>query len=65
VAEYVRVCPEAESEAETCKLAAVPTVPVWLPGFVTVTVFCVTGFTVRENVALWLSVPEVPVTVTG
>jgi len=35
----LRVCPEAESEAWICTLAAVPTVPVWLPGLVTVTVF--------------------------
>ena len=32
------VWPEAESLALTCRLAAVPTVPVWLPGLVTVTV---------------------------
>src|SRR5581483_444668 len=38
VALYVSVWPDAESVAETCRLAAVPTVEVWLPGFVTVTV---------------------------
>jgi hypothetical protein len=65
VAEYVRVCPEAESEAETCKLAAVPTVPVWLPGLVTVTVFCVTWFTVSVYVAEWLTEPDVQVMVIG
>ena len=32
------VWPEAESLALTCSLAAVPTVPVWLPGLVSVTV---------------------------
>ena len=32
--------PDAESVAWTCTLAAVPTVPVWLPGLVTVTVSC-------------------------
>ncbi len=34
----MRVWPEAESVAVICRLAAVPTVPDWLPGFVTVTV---------------------------
>src|SRR5258708_22027482 len=38
VAEKVRVWPEAESLALTCKLTAVPTVPDWLPGLLTVTV---------------------------
>src|SRR5215469_1075904 len=38
VAVKLRVCPEAESVAWICRLAAVPTVPVWLPGLVTVTV---------------------------
>ena len=32
------VWPEAESVALICRLTAVPTVPVWLPGLVTVTV---------------------------
>ncbi len=32
------VWPEAESVAWICRLTAVPTVPVWLPGLVTVTV---------------------------
>ncbi len=34
----MRVWPEAESLAAICSEAAVPTVPVWLPGLVTVTV---------------------------
>jgi hypothetical protein len=34
----VSVWPVAESLAWICKLAAVPTVPLWLPGLVTVTV---------------------------
>ena len=34
----VSVWPDAESVAPTCRLTAVPTVPVWLPGLVTVTV---------------------------
>ena len=38
VAEKVSVCPDCESVAETCKLVAVPTVPVCVPGLVTVTV---------------------------
>jgi hypothetical protein len=63
VAEYVSVCPDAESDAETCKLAAVPTVPVRLPGFVTVTVFCVTGLTVSVYVVEWLTEPDVQVMV--
>src|SRR5215471_11522816 len=39
VAPYVSVCPDAESLARICRLTAVPTVEVWLPGLVTVTVF--------------------------
>src|SRR3954447_26267059 len=38
VAEYDSVWPAAESVAWIWRLAAVPTVPVWLPGLVTVTV---------------------------
>src|SRR5580698_9597915 len=38
VAEKVSVWPEAESVPLTFRQAAVPTVPVWLPGLVTVTV---------------------------
>src|ERR1035438_3886455 len=38
VAVSVRVWPDAESVAVICRLAAVPTVEVWLPGLVTVTV---------------------------
>src|ERR1022692_3377960 len=38
VAVSVRVWPGAESVAVICRLAAVPTVEVWLPGLVTVTV---------------------------
>ena len=34
----VSVWPDAESVAPICRLTAVPTVPVWLPGLVTVTV---------------------------
>lgn len=39
VAVQLRACPVPESVACTCRLAAAPTVPVWLPGLVTVTVF--------------------------
>jgi hypothetical protein len=38
VAVSVSVWPDAESVALTCRLTAVPTVEVWLPGLVTVTV---------------------------
>src|ERR1017187_5033213 len=38
VAVSVRVWPDAESVALICRLTAVPTVEVWLPGLVTVTV---------------------------
>src|ERR1700727_401557 len=38
LAEKVRVWPEAESVPWTCRLAAVPAVPVWLPGLLTLTV---------------------------
>src|SRR5262249_31971627 len=38
VAVKVSVCPDAESVAEICVLTAVPTVEVWVPGLVTVTV---------------------------
>src|SRR5438876_10356182 len=41
VAVKVRVCPEAESLAAICRLTAVPTVVVCVPGLVTVTVFAV------------------------
>ena len=37
----MRVWPDAESLAPICRLAAVPTVAVWLPGLVTVTVLVV------------------------
>ena len=37
VALYVSVWPDAESVAAICRLAALPTVPAWLPGLVTVT----------------------------
>src|SRR5260221_9195259 len=37
VALKVRVWPAAESLAFTCRLAAVPTVELWLPGLVTLT----------------------------
>src|SRR3954463_16790789 len=50
VAEYVSVCPGAESVAWICRpLIAVPTVPIWLPGLVTVTVLPLeaTGVTTR------------------
>src|ERR1700722_12079458 len=38
LAEKASVWPEAESVPWTCGLAAVPAVPVWLPGLATVTV---------------------------
>ena len=38
-AEYVSVCPLAVSLAATCSEAAAPTVDVWLPGLVIVTMF--------------------------
>ncbi len=34
----MRVWPDAESPALICRLAAAPTVELWLPGLVTVTV---------------------------
>src|SRR5215469_15354344 len=37
-ADQVKDCPDAESLALICRLTAVPTVPVWLPGLFTVTV---------------------------
>src|SRR6202012_1743450 len=56
LAEKVSVCPEAESVPLTCSLAAVPTVPVWLPGLVTVTVL--PGAVVeRANVSWWMFQP--------
>src|SRR5579862_1995530 len=57
VALKVRVCPEAESVAWTCRLTAVPTVQDCAPGLVTVTVLAPAGFTVQLNVAE----PEAPV----
>lgn len=38
VALQVRVLPVAVSDAWTCRVCAVPTVPAWVPGLVTVTV---------------------------
>ena len=46
------VWPDCESLALTCALAAVPTVDVWLPGPVTVTVLPPGAFTVQVNEAL-------------
>ena len=43
----MRVWPEAESVALICRLTAVPTVPVWLPGLVTVTLLPVAGLMVQ------------------
>src|ERR1700733_13405438 len=51
VALKVSVWPEAESVAVICRLAAVPTVPVWLPGLVTVTVLPVAELIVQVKVA--------------
>jgi hypothetical protein len=49
-AEYVKVCPAAESVACTCSpLIAVPTVPLWLPGLVTVTVLPLPPLIVQVN----------------
>src|SRR5580700_4498925 len=57
VALKVKVWPEAESVALICRLAAVPTVPVWLPGLVTVTVLPVAELIVQVKDAD----PEAPV----
>ena len=46
----MRVCPDAESVALTCRLAAVPMVQDWLPGFATVTVLPVAALTVQVKV---------------
>ncbi len=51
------VWPDAESLAWICRLAAVPTVEVWLGGVVTVTVLPVAELTVQLNEAD----PEAPV----
>src|SRR5882672_2242917 len=53
VAENVRglLC---ESVAEIWSETAVPTLPVWLPGFVTVTVSAAAGLTVQPNEAVWV-----------
>ena len=51
------VWPEAESVALICRLTAVPTVPVWLPGLVTVTVLPVAALMVQVKDAD----PEAPV----
>ena len=54
-----------ESVAEIWRFAAVPDAPVWLPGFVTVTVFPVAGLIVQEKRAEPDAfVPSVAVTVT-
>ncbi len=45
------VWPEAESVAWICRLTAVPTVPVWLPGLVTVTVLPPAGLIVQVKLA--------------
>jgi hypothetical protein len=56
VAEKASVCPEAESVPLTCRLAAVPTVPVWLPGLLTVTVLA-GGVVELANVSWWMFQP--------
>ena len=61
----MRVWPDAESVAWICTLAAVPTVPVWLPGLVTVTVLPVALLMVQVKAAVPLApVVSVAVTVT-
>ena len=45
------VCPDAESDADICRLTAVPTEPVWLPGLVTVTILAAAEPTVQVTVA--------------
>src|SRR5690348_4146233 len=58
VAAKVSVWPAAESVAWSCTpVMAVPTVPVWFPGFVTVTVLPLGFETVQVNDA----VPDAPV----
>src|ERR1700722_2009909 len=48
------VCPDAESVAPICRLAAVPTVDAWLAGVVTVTMWAlVPGDTVHTK--LWVA----------
>jgi hypothetical protein len=58
VAEKVSVCPDAESVAWTCTgVIAVPTLLVWLAGWVTVTVFPVlppAGVQVTEDAGEWV-----------
>src|SRR3984957_1846170 len=56
VAEKASVCPEAESVPLTLRLAAVPTVPVWLPGLLTVTVLP-GGVAELANVSWWMFQP--------
>ena len=65
VADQVRVWPLAESAPCICKLTGLPTVEVWLPGLVTVTVLAAGEFTVQEKLAEPLApVVSVAVTVT-
>src|SRR2546429_563265 len=59
VAEKVSVCPDAESVAWTCTgVIAVPTLLVWLAGWVTVTVFPLlllpVGVQVTEDAGVWV-----------
>src|SRR5580658_4976047 len=51
VADQVRVWPLAESVPDSCRLTVAPTVVVWLPGLVTVTVLPACGFTVHVKPA--------------
>src|SRR5579859_1371784 len=61
----VKVWPDCESVACICRLTAVPTVPVWLPGLDTVTVLPLCGLIVHVKLALpWAPVVSVAVTVT-
>jgi hypothetical protein len=64
LAEYVNVWPEVESLAETCRLAAVPTVAVCVPGFVTVTVLPVEDPLTFQLKAALAASPVVSVAVT-
>src|SRR3984957_390055 len=56
----VSVWPDAESVAPSCRLTAVPTVPVWLPGLVTVTVLPVLVLLARPAMPSGVPMPVGP-----
>src|SRR5215469_9931254 len=60
VAEKVSVWPEAESLALICRLTAVPVVPDWLPGLVTVTVLPVLPPVTRPAIPFGVPMPVGP-----